>query len=150
MAVNTSSKMVFNYQIFVSKSRWCSQGLVDARPKWGRKWRKFEEKWENLPENVEKFRKWSYLTHPREWEASYGPACKEVTTSCHLWETLGFQSQNLALKSLTPHLLHTAERLPTLFNVRNVKTEEFWWQTYSKHWFSDRAFYVTIATLLTF
>ena len=40
-----------------------------GRPKWGRKWSKFEEKWEKLQENEERMRKCSNLAHPgvRGW-----------------------------------------------------------------------------------
>ena len=55
-----------------SQHQWHSQGLpgwVDRpprRPKWGKIWRKFEEKLENLKENKERLRKCSYLAHLRE------------------------------------------------------------------------------------
>ena len=40
------------------------------RPKWGRRWRKFEEKWKTLQEKQERLRKYSNFPM-REWEASY-------------------------------------------------------------------------------
>ena len=35
-----------------------------GRPTWGRKWRKFEKKWENLQENEERLKKCSKFAHP--------------------------------------------------------------------------------------
>ena len=39
------------------------------RPKWGRRWKKFEKTWEKIQKNEEKFWKYSYLAHPglRGW-----------------------------------------------------------------------------------
>ena len=59
--------------------QWRSQGLPGwavrppGRPKWGRKLRKFEEKWEKSLE--ERLRKCSYLAHPgimRGWLRPWG------------------------------------------------------------------------------
>ena len=55
--------------------QWHSQGLPGwasrppGRPKWGRKWSKFEQKWEKIQENEERLSKHCYLAHPgvRGW-----------------------------------------------------------------------------------
>ena len=58
--------------------QWCSQDLPEweSRPprriKWGRKWRKFNGKWEKIQENEERLR--DILILPTlGWEAGYGP-----------------------------------------------------------------------------
>ena len=61
-----------------NNTQWHSQGLPGwasrppGRSKWGRKLRKFEEKWEKLKENEERLRKFLVLP-TQEWEAGYGP-----------------------------------------------------------------------------
>ena len=59
-------------------NQWRSQGLTGwacrppGSPKWGRKWRKIEEKWGKIQENEENWG--NVLILPtREWEVGYSP-----------------------------------------------------------------------------
>ena len=85
--------------------QWRSQSLPGwasrppGRPKWGRKWRNFEEMRDPIQENEEGLRKCSYLAHPRERPAT------------PLMETFHFESWNLSecflletrWSEITPH-----------------------------------------------